>query len=131
MSAQSPQNEPKTQKNSPQKTNTPNKEDLLDYFKSHIRESISYIILVLGIILLFFDRLYGGLLVGIVTGVYFGDEIVNYIKSLKNSLNNLSSNPDLAKHLITLGIAFAFLITAPGVFLGAAIAIAIKLMFVG
>lgn len=131
MSAQSPQNESKGQKNPSQKPSTPNKEDLIEYFKTHIRESISYIILILGIILLFFDRLYGGLLVGIVTGVYFGDDIVNYIKSMKNSFDKLTSSPDIAKHLITLGIALAFLISAPGVFLGAAIAIAIKLMFVG
>lgn len=131
MSTPSPQNEQKGQKNSPQKSAGSNKEDLIDYFKTHIRESISYIILILGIILLFFDRLYGGLLVGIVTGVYFGDDIVNYIKTLKQTFDKLSSSSDIAKHLITLGIAFAFLIAAPGIFLGAAIAIAIKMLFVG
>jgi hypothetical protein len=126
MSTQTPSNESKSNK-TPKGSN----DDLLQYFKTHIRETIAYILLVLGIILLFFKPAYGGLLVGIVAGVYFGDNIVNYIKALKADFEKSTSMADLAKNLIILGIAIALLISAPGIFIGAAVSIAIKMLFVG
>lgn len=126
MSTQTPSNEPKGNKN-PQGGN----DDLLQYFKTHVRETIAYILLVLGIILLFFKPVFGGLLVGIVAGVYFGDNIVNYIKALKADFDKSTSPADMAKNLIILGVAIALLISAPGIFIGAAVAIAIKMLFVG
>lgn len=126
MSSQTPSNEPKGNKTHKGGSN----DDLLHYFKTHIRETIAYILLVLGIILLFFKPVYGGLLVGIVAGVYFGDQIVNYIKAVKADIDKSATPADLAKHLIILGIAIALLISAPGIFIGAAISIAIKMLFV-
>lgn len=133
MSTQPPSNEQKGSKNTPPKQGNVNKDDLLDYFKTHIRESISYVLLIIGLAMLFFQSysLYGGLLVGIVAGVYFGDQLVSYIKSLKNTFDNITKSPDVARHLITLGIALAVFIAVPGLFIGAAVAIAIRLLFVG
>jgi len=101
--------------------------DLLNYFKVHMRETITYILLVLGIVLLFFDQLYGGILVGLIAGIFFGDEIVSYIKSWASA----SDSKKVARNLIVAGIAFALFISAPAIFLGAAIAIAVKQLFVG
>jgi hypothetical protein len=109
----------------PQKRNNPN--DLLNYFKVHMRETITYILLVLGIVFLFFDPLYGGLLVGLIAGIYFGDEMINYIKSWSSA----TDSKKVARNLIVAGVALAFFISAPAIFLGAAIAIAVKQLFVG
>lgn len=106
-------------------------DNLLEYFKQHSRETISYILLILGIVLLFFHPLYGGLLVGIVAGIYFGDEIVDYIKKWKGKTEGRIDYKELARHLICAGLALAFFISAPAIFLGAAISIGIKQLFVG
>jgi hypothetical protein len=106
------------------------KEDLFSYFKSHSRETVSYILLILGILLLFFEPIYGGLLVGMVAGIYFGEDIVLYIKNWKTSIDSQTKYSEVSKNLILAGIALAFLISAPAIFLGAAISIGIKELFI-
>jgi hypothetical protein len=123
-----PTNDPKNPENRPMK------EDLMDYFKNHSRETLSYVLLILGILLLLFEApayYYGGLIVGIVAGIYFGDEIIAYIKTWKTSINAQNRYADVARHLIIAGLALAFFISAPAIFLGAAISIAIKHLFLG
>lgn len=101
-------------------------DNLIGYFKHHLRETISYIILILGIITLFFDQYIGGIIVGLIAGIYFGDEVVNYLKSW----NVDKDSKAIARHFISAGVAIAFLISAPAIFLGAAIAIGIKQLFI-
>ena len=108
---------------------TVSKDTLLDYLKNHTRETVAYVLLIVGIILMALNEsIYGGMLVGLVTGIYFGDDIVNYIKQWKMSSPNQSQ--DLAKHIISLGIAIAFFIVAPAIYLGAAVSIGIKQLFI-
>lgn len=107
------------------------KEDLFTYFKNHTRETISYVLLILGLLLLFFEPVYGGLLVGVVAGIYFGQEIVSYIKNWKTMVNTQTRYSEVARNLILAGLALAFFISAPAIFLGAAIAIGIKELFIG
>lgn len=105
-----------------------NKDDhLLSYFKENVRETIAYVLLILGIILLFFYPLYGGLLVGLIAGIYFGDDIVDYLLNWKKGLNTTKG---ITENLISAGVAIAFFIMAPTIFIGAAIAIAIKQLFI-
>lgn len=104
-------------------------DNLLSYFKHHSRETISYILLILGILLLFYEPLYGGILVGIIVGIYFGDEIVTYLKNWKSSINSQDRYPEVARHLICAGLAIAFFISAPAIFLGAALTIGINQLF--
>lgn len=105
-----------------------NSDNLLDYFQSHIRETIAYVLLLVGILLLFFYNVYGGILVGIIAGIYFGDAIIRYILDAKSSV---ASPQTISKHLIAAGVALAFFIEAPAIFLGAAIAIGVKQLFIG
>lgn len=110
----------------PPLTPPPKKEDsILDYLKANVRETICYILLVLGILLIYFEPLYGGLLVGIVGGIYFGDEIMDFFKYWKDFLDK----EGIAKCLVLTGLALAFFIAAPAIFVGIAIAIAIKQIF--
>ena len=115
--------------NNPRESNTGN--DLRSYFKNHSRETVAYVLLILGILLLFSEPVYGGILVGIVAGIYFGDELVNYIKNWKNSITSHSSYNQVARNLIFAGLAVAFFISAPAIFLGAAVSIGIKQLFIG
>lgn len=106
----------------------PRRQDyLLEYLKSHPREVIAYVLLILGIILLFFQPVIGGILVGLVAGIYFADDIIAYITDWKIGEDAYQFN----RHLVWAGVALAFFISAPAIFLGAAIAVGIKQLFVG
>lgn len=105
--------------------------DLLGYFKEHLRETISYVLLITGILLIAYWPFYGGLLVGIIYGIYFGDESIRYIKSWKGIVSSGLNYPLVARHIILLGVAIALFISAPAIFLGAALSIGIKQLFVG
>jgi hypothetical protein len=113
------------------KNNRPNGEDLIDYFKNHTRETIAYVLLIVGILLLFYAPVYGGILVGVVAGIYFGDEVVAYIRNWTTYINTSHGYAAVARHLISAGVAVAFFICAPAIFLGAALSIGIKQLFVG
>jgi hypothetical protein len=107
---------------------SPRRQDhLLEYFKNHSREVIAYALLIIGILLLFFQPVIGGIIIGIVAGIYFADEIVAYIVDWRIGMDAHV----VTKHLICAGVALAFFISAPAIFLGAAIAIGIKQLFVG
>ena len=100
------------------------RESIESYFQSHFREIVAYAILVLGIFLLFFDSIYGQVLVGVVAGIYFGNDIVTYVLNWKTSLSAC-----IARNLISAGVILAFFISAPAIFLGAALTIALKQLF--
>lgn len=123
--------QPQGPKNDKPSFSSGSKNDLLNYFKEHARETISYVLLITGILLISSWPLYGGLLVGIIAGIYFGDEIINYIKSWKSMVSYGLNYPLAAKHIVLLGIAIAFFISAPAIFLGTAVSIGIKQLFVG
>lgn len=95
---------------------------LINYAKTHTPDTIAYILLVIGIVWLFFNSFYGGLLVGLVAGFYFSQEILRII----SSLDQIVEEHGLAKNLIFAGTALALFILAPGIFIGAAIMVGIK-----
>lgn len=89
---------------------------------SNTRDSIAYVILIIGIILLFFHPFYGGLLIGIISGFYFSSEILAFIKTA----NQLIDEQGTVRSLIAGGVLLGFLISAPAIFLGIIIAIAVR-----
>lgn len=93
-----------------------------NFFQPSTKDMIAYILLVLGIILLFFQHLYGGILIGIVAGVYFSKEILSIIRNA----NDYIEEQGLARSLIIAGILLAFLISAPAIFIGAAIVVGLR-----
>ncbi len=100
-------------------------DEVCNYCKLHYKEILAYGLLILGIFLFFFESLYGGVLVGMIAGIYFGDPIVAYLIKCKKSLRP----EDIVRHLILGGVALTFFIAAPSVFLGAAVAIILKELF--
>src|SRR5437868_7544596 len=59
-------------------------EGLYSYAKSNTMDTVAYVFLIVGLVLLFFQPIYGGALIGIVTGIYFSDEITMLIRHLKD-----------------------------------------------
>jgi uncharacterized membrane protein (UPF0136 family) len=100
-------------------------ESLFSYAKGNTRDTIAYILLIIGIILLFFQPHYGGLLIGIIAGLYFSGEII----FIASHLNELIDEQGMVRVLVLAALLVGFFIMAPTIFFGAAIgAIAIKLI---
>ncbi len=78
----------------------------------------TYILLALGIILVFINSFLGSLLIGGITGYYFTSEMIS---SLRN-FTSFTSNPDEQVRYVTLAaLCLALLIEAPGIVIGAII----------
>lgn len=99
-------------------------DDLLSYARGNPRDTIAYVLLIIGIILLFSGgyNFWGGVLIGLVVGFYFGQDILDLFK---NS-NYLAERLGYVKLLVLAAVALAFFIDAPGIFIGTAIALGIK-----
>lgn len=86
------------------------------------RDTISYIILIMGVVLLFFSPLYGGALVGLVAGFYFSSEILSFWKHL----NEFVEEEGIVKSLIGLGLLLALFISAPAIFIAMILAVIVR-----
>lgn len=100
---------------------------VVDFTKSNTMDTIAYIILFVGIVLLFFQEFWGGLIIGAVGGFYFADPIIHWIRTFQEYLEQ----EGLLKVVILFFVALGFLIVAPAFFLGAAAAIGIKFVLLG
>lgn len=90
------------------------------------RDIVAYILLILGLILLIPFPIYGGVLIGLVAGIYFAGDILAIFKNY----NNYRLENGFAKSVILAGTALAFLILAPPIILGMAIAICLRILIV-
>jgi len=97
-------------------------DDIYSYARSNTRDTIAYVLLILGIVMLFFDTVYGGLLIGAIAGLYFNVEILWAIKNV----NYLIEREGMVRSLILGGTLLGFFISAPAIFIGAAVAVALK-----
>lgn len=97
-------------------------ENIVNYATSNTRDTLSYVVLIVGIILLFFSSFYGGLLVGLVVGFYFSSEIMAVVKNA----NALIEEQGVVKSLIAGGLLIALFISAPWMLIGAALAVAAR-----
>ena len=90
---------------------------------ANTRDIVAYILLVLGIILLFVEHIYGGLLIGVVLGVYFAKEVIEFI----NNIELFIEKQGLARSLILGGGLLALLISVPAIFVGAAVVVVLRM----
>lgn len=103
----------------------PENPDLMTYIKSNQRDTIAYVVLVIGVILTLFQFPLGYLLVGIVAGLYFSEEIMSFFQKSEN----LWEEEALPRTLIIGGVAIALILAAPFLFLGTAVTVAILELF--
>ncbi len=97
-------------------------ENFRTYLKFHYADIAVYLVLVLGILLLFFSPVYGQIVVGLVAGVYFHREILGYLSQWKRGIE-LNK---MGKGLVLGGIAVTSVISMPAFFIGMAIAVFVK-----
>lgn len=97
-------------------------DDLISYAKANTKDTIAFVLVIIGIVMLFFDTFWGGLLVGAVAGIYFGAEILKFIRNF----NEIFEEQGQARGFIGGAVLFAILISVPTLFLGAAITLAIR-----
>jgi hypothetical protein len=99
-----------------------NIDSLLTYAQNNTQDTISYILLVIGILWMLAQPFNGGVLVGLVVGFYFSKEMINFVKDF----NGYLEDHGYAKTIILGGGALAVFVLAPGIFIGAAIMTALK-----
>jgi len=99
-------------------------DDLFSYARSNPRDTIAYVLLIVGIILLFSGGYFfwGGVLIGLVLGFYFGQDLMDLFK---NS-NEIAERIGFVKLLVVAAVVLAFFVAAPGIYIGAAIALGVK-----
>lgn len=95
---------------------------LVNYATSNTRDTLSYIALIIGIVLIFFQPFYGGALVGFISGLYFSAEILAFLKNF----SRLIDEQGVVRSLIAGGVILALFISAPAIFIGLAIAVAVR-----
>lgn len=92
---------------------------------TNTRDSIAYVVLIIGIILLFFHPFYGGLLIGLITGFYFSAEILAFL----HAINHLIDEQGIVRSLIAGALFLGLIISAPAIFFGMAAAVGIRKIF--
>lgn len=101
-------------------------EDIYNYAKSNTTDTVAYVAMILGILILFFEPFYGGTIIGLVTGLYFSKEIMRPVKDVEGFVEELG----MVRSLIFGGLLLAFFIKAPMIYIGAAVAVVFKQLIV-
>lgn len=100
-------------------------EGFVDFFKSNTKDTIAYLLLIIGLVFLFFQPFFGGILIGLVAGLYFGKEI----NSLIQNGNEFVEEQGMVRSIVLGVTLLALFISAPGIFIGAALSIALRHLF--
>lgn len=107
---------------SPNRNEEPTETPPNHVFQPSTKDIVGYILIVLGIVLLFFQHIYGELLIGLVAGVYFSKEMLAFVRDFPQMIDEQG----VARSLIIGGIILALFISAPAIFLGAAIVVCLR-----
>lgn len=97
-------------------------EGFYQFTKTNIGATLAYVVLFLGVLLSIFSPFIGGLLVGIIGGIYFGDFILNWILNAKDQIET----KELILNLILGGVILGIFVQAPGIVIGAVAVVAVK-----
>jgi F0F1-type ATP synthase assembly protein I len=100
-------------------------EGLYNYATNNTRDTIAYILMIVGIVLLFTNPFWGGLIVGLIFGYYFSAELLQIVRSA----NDLIEQNGMVRSLIFGGLLLALFVAEPAIFIGAAIAVALRQAF--
>lgn len=104
-----------------------NVEQMMSFAKSNTQDTLAYIGLFVGILMLLFGSPIGSILIGVIAGIYFSQPLLDWLTGFKNYLNT----EGLGKTLVLLATAFALLVAAPYLFLGGAVATGIRYLVSG
>ena len=101
-------------------------EDIYQLASSNMKDTIAYIAMIVGILMLFFEPFYGGAITGAIAGLYFTHEIVTPLKSLESFIEKQG----MVRSLILGGALLGIFIEAPAIIIGAAVAVGLKQIIV-
>jgi len=96
------------------------------FVTKHTRDVIVATILFFGVVIAFFHHLWGGLIIGVMGGTYFSDEIIQFFGNLVRQFEQQG----MLRSLIILGIFVSFFILAPSIIIGGAVAMGIRHLLV-
>ncbi len=97
-------------------------DQVVRYASRNTRDMLAYILMLTGIFLLYFQPAYAGALVGVIFGLYFSQELADFAKNYQSFFDKIGP----VRSLILLGLIVAFVISAPFIFLGAIVAVAVR-----
>lgn len=96
-------------------------EKIYKFARTNTMDTIAYVILFLGIVVLFINALVGGLMIGIVGGFYFAREMLKRLYGI----NEFVEEEGLIRSLILGGVLLGLAIKAFWIFVGLAIGMGI------
>lgn len=99
-------------------------ETFVSFAKENIKDTIAYVLMIIGILMMFFAPIYGQLVVGIIFSIYFSKEI----SRVWNNLDGLVEAYGVVKSLMLGGVLLALFIAAPLIFISAGIVAALKIL---
>lgn len=97
-------------------------EDFLGYAKNNKEQIATYTLLIIGLLVLVFNNLIGGFIIGAVAGYYFSGEIVGFLRQLRHFFDG----QDHLRYIALTALLLGLFIAAPGIFIGAAVVAAFK-----
>ncbi len=103
-------------------TQDKNVENAVHYAKSNTRDMIAYILLLTGLLLMFFDPNYGGTLIGVIFGLYFSQELYDAFKNYEMFIQTQG----FVKSLVFGAVLLAFFFSVPFIFIGAIAAVGVR-----
>lgn len=101
-------------------------EGVYNYAKHNTRDTIAYILLLAGLLLMFYEPWYGGILVGLIFGLYYSKELMDFI----NNIEQFVHEQGFVKSLILGGLLLGFLIAAPFIYIGIAFALGLRYLLI-
>ena len=97
------------------------KDDLLSLAKANGKDTVAYILMVVGIILTLFHSFWGGFIIGIVLGYFYKAEIMEKVLNY----NKIIQQEGLVKSVILGGTLVALFIGSYPLFIGVALIVAL------
>lgn len=102
-------------------------EDFADSSRYSKAQVITYVALAIGLLILFFNGVLGGFIIGAVAGYHFADEIIYYIRHLPMMFRG----PNHLRSLTLGALLLALFIAIPSLFIGAALVAVFKQFLMG
>lgn len=114
----SPNQEPKKEPESPHHFG----EGFFQFIMNNKWDSFAYLVLFVGLLLSIFERFTGGLIVGVILGIYFSREFRDELAKFKEFL----AHEGVFRGFVLVSAAIALFIASPGLCIGTALGVIIR-----
>lgn len=101
------------------------KEGFFEFVSTHKWDSIAYLLLFIGLIVMFFHDVIGGLIVGVILGIYFSDNLKSRFEQLKEHVEH----EGIFKSFVAVAAVIALFISTLGLCVGTVIGVLLRPLF--